>query len=295
MSVLSPDFIPMAVFGAVIPDIDILLVRYTNRHPETYIFTHGGFTHSIIGCLSLCIVAFLPFTLVWQVTSGSSLVTEQTAPVFGAMVLGALTHVFFDFLAYPGIPLTYPLTDTKMTAGIFPGPPLPLFALSLFALVWSVLGAAPGLVISFFCVLFCVYTGAMVALKVVAVIRIPGRTIPTLNPLHWLALEISTITCTIRKWDLILGPGDKRVYQRRQGVTSSDLAGMMNLPEVRRMVYTSYAVVASGTEDRVTLRDPLRSDGFIPYPPWFLELEVPVAAMKRNGEHPASNQENQGS
>jgi inner membrane protein len=284
----------MAVFGAVIPDIDILLIRFTNRHPEMYIFTHGGFTHSISGCLFLCTIAFLPFSMVWQVISGSSAVTEQTTLVLGAMVIGALTHVFFDFLAYPGIPLTYPLTDTKMTAGIFPGPPLPLFALSLFTLVWSVLGAAPGLVLSLFSVLFCLYTGVMVALKVVAAIRIPGRTIPTLNPLHWLALEISTSTCTIRKWDLIHGPGDKRVYQRHQGVTGSDLAGMMNLPEVRRMVYTSYAVVASGTEDRVTLRDPVRSDGFIPYPPWFLELEVPVAAIKRNGGPPDSKQENQG-
>jgi inner membrane protein len=281
----------MAVFGAVVPDIDILLVRYSHRHPEAYVFTHGGFTHSIPGCLVLCTVAFLPFLFGWQVISGSSITAGQAALFMGAMVLGAMTHVFFDFLAYPGIPLLYPLTDKKMTAGIFPGPPLPLFALSVFSLVWFVLGADPGLVLHLFGLVFCGYLGAMAALKGVAAIRIPGRTIPTLNPLQWLALEISAGICTVREWNLFSGPGEQRVYQRYQGVTGSELSAIMGLPEVRRMVYTSYTVVVSKTGDHVTLRDPLRLDGFITYPPWFKELEVPLAAIDGDGDLSANHKE----
>ena len=44
-----PDLIPFGIMGAVLIDIDVVFSFFSNRDPRLYIFTHGGFTHSILG------------------------------------------------------------------------------------------------------------------------------------------------------------------------------------------------------------------------------------------------------
>ena len=49
----TSSLIPFAVIGAVIVDADIFFSIISDRIPELYIFTHGGFAHSIHGAVAV--------------------------------------------------------------------------------------------------------------------------------------------------------------------------------------------------------------------------------------------------
>ena len=49
----TSSLIPFAVIGAVIVDADIFFRIISDRVPELYIFTHGGFAHSIPGAVAV--------------------------------------------------------------------------------------------------------------------------------------------------------------------------------------------------------------------------------------------------
>ena len=118
-----PELVPFAALGSVSMDFDVLLMWFPERNPKHYVFTHGGFTHSIAGSLiigSIVFAAVAALTLAgpaaWLFGAGLGL------PGLLALLMGSLTHVFCDFLAYPGIPVLFPFTDRKYTLGIFAGP-----------------------------------------------------------------------------------------------------------------------------------------------------------------------------
>src|SRR5690606_10089542 len=99
------------------------------------------------------------------------------------------THVLLDVLAFPGIPLLYPLTSKKFTAGIFAGPSLVFLGVSLglFLLFLSGYPVLPALPVIAVC--GGVYILAHVLLKVYVSFTHKGITIPTFNPLKWLVIQ----------------------------------------------------------------------------------------------------------
>lgn len=281
LSPILPAYLPAAVLGAVIPDLDILFFRFSNRAPGRYIFSHGGITHSIAGVCLLTAVATVPLLIFLEMLTGLILVQDFVMPCIVAAMIGGLTHILFDVAAYPGIPLLYPLHDRKITLGVFPGPPLPLFAVSLVFFVMILTGAPASQMLQIYSMIFIAYLALMGSVKMIAMMRISGMTIPTYHPFVWLSVVREKNCYTVSRWSLISGSSWERKYQICEGLSREEILALEALPEVRRHRYCSYIVTMSRmNSDTVLLRDPLRADGYIQYPPWFREIEVVLPAVK---------------
>ncbi|HMA05610.1 MAG TPA: metal-dependent hydrolase [Methanomicrobiales archaeon] len=262
-----PDLVPYAALGSVAMDIDILLMRFPERNPRYYVFTHGGFTHSIVGALligSLVYAATGMFTLAgpgaWPFGAGLG------AGGLLALLAGSLTHVFSDFLAYPGIPVLYPLTDRKYTAGIFAGPSLVLLVVS-----WTYLGTLLLSVTTLadyrtWAWIFVGYVGGKALLKVFLAATTDGATVPTKNPLKWFVIRDEDGSYSIQSRNLLGGLTEPRIFPKFRNVSPAEVEQYRNLPEVRRHRYNSYITTVEKNGDTVTFRDPFRAEGFTRYP-----------------------------
>ncbi len=260
-----------AILGATLPDIDILLKRFSDRDPGLFVFSHGGFTHSIPGILAVSAGIVIGF-LLWQNLVGRTGDLSSLFLVFAFACAGGITHVLLDVLAFPGIPLLYPFTSRKFTAGIFAGPSLVFLGVSLglfllFSFGYPVLPALPGVAV-------CggVYILVHVLLKVFVGLKHKGITIPTYNPLKWLVIQGSSDSFTVYRTGLMAGDGKMIVYPRYDGVNPEFIHRHMNDPELQRLAYYSYIMVAGSEGDVVVIRDPLREDGTLFYPPAFTRV-----------------------
>ena len=276
-SLPAPDsLLPFAVLGAIIPDIDITFHLIPRRNHRLYLFTHGGFTHSIGGGLAISALAFL---VAW-VLALSGRIPWMDPGIFvplalGVMLAGTLLHVLEDYLAYPGIPVLYPFTDRKYTAGIFPGPSLVLFGVSLFFVTLAALGLVGPPALGAYALIFFGFIGASAVVKAYMAVTYPGQTIPTFNPLRWLLVEQDSDRLTIREYHMLRGTTAILTVDRFRGITPAEAAGFRDLPEVREHRYFSYLSVAERNGDSVTFSDPLRDRGIIPYPPYARSVTVP--------------------
>ena len=140
--------IPFGVLGAVIIDIDVAYSFIARRDPSLYLLYHGGINHSIFGGTILSVLGF-GATLVLS-SSGLLPGPMQGAiafPAFVAVLAGAYLHLFLDYLAAPGLPLLYPLTEKRFGLSLFPMPLYVLITvLSLASLGYMfVWGLTPGL------------------------------------------------------------------------------------------------------------------------------------------------------
>lgn len=262
-----------AILGATLPDIDILLKRFSDRDPGLFVFSHGGFTHSIPGILAVSAGIVIGFLLCLNLGGH----VEGLSYVFMAFAFacaGGVTHVLLDVLAFPGIPLLYPLTSKKFTAGIFAGPSLVFLGVSLglFLLFLSGYPVLPALPVIAVC--GGVYILAHVLLKVYVSFTHKGITIPTFNPLKWLVIQGSSSAYTVYRTGLMAGDGKMIVYPRYDGVNPEFIHRHMNDPELQRLAYYSYIMVAGSEGDVVVIRDPLREDGVLFYPPAFTRVRI---------------------
>lgn len=277
---IPPDgsVLPFAVLGAIIPDVDVVYRAVSRRSPGLYLFTHGGITHSIAGSLFTSALAFL-------VAAGISLsgVVPWIRPeLFGpaplaCMLAGTLVHVFEDFLAYPGIPLLYPVTERKFTAGIFPGPSLVLFGVSLLFITWAAMGVAGPAALGFYAVIFFGFIGLSAGVKGYMALTYPGKTIPTFNPARWLLVDQTDSMFRVREYHLLRGVTTSMEVDRFIGMSAEEAARYHSLPEVQQHRYFSYFSVAEKKGDTITFRDPLREQGIIPYPPYAMTVSIPAA------------------
>jgi inner membrane protein len=274
-----PELVPFAALGSVAMDIDILLMRFPERNPRYYVFTHGGFTHSIAGAL-------LIGTLVFGAAAGITL-AGPGAWLFGAglgpggllaLLAGSLTHVFCDFLAYPGIPVLYPFTDRKYTAGIFAGPSLFLLAVSWYYLATLLLSVTTLAQYGTWAVIFLGYVGIKALLKVYLAVTTDGITLPTKNPLRWFVIREEDGSYAIQARHLLGGLTEPRIFPKFRDVTPAEVEEYRNLPEVRRHRYNSYITTVERKGDTITFRDPFRSEGFTRYP--FDHVTVDVLSGK---------------
>jgi inner membrane protein len=267
-------FLLPVIIGAVLPDIDILFRRFSDRNPRYFIFTHGGFTHSITGVV---VMAALLTTTAGLMDLLGLPVPQLGYTLFFAFLAGSLVHVILDLLAYPGIPVLYPFSPRKYTLGIFPGPSLFLFAVTVGFLALVLAGiqslASPAiyLVIVVGCIAFRTVMKAGVALTK------RGITVPRINPFDWLIIRESDGAYTLESYRAMGSTTPLDLFPKYQHTTSEEIAPLLNRPEVQRHRYYSYISVAMRRDDgTVVFLDPLRKGKYVWYPPEYVSIEVPI-------------------
>ena len=283
-----PELVPFAALGAVSMDADVLLLRFPGKDPGHYVFTHGGFTHSIAGCLAVGCAFFAAVAAVTLAGPGAWLFGAGLGPAgLLALLAGALTHVTCDFLAYPGIPVLYPLTDRKFTLGIFAGPSILLLGVSWGYLATLLLGTAHLSDYRAWAMVFLAYIGGKALLKLFVAATSDGATVPTKNPFHWFVIRDLDGTYSIQSRNLLGGPAEPRVFPKFTNISPAEVEGLRDLPEVRRHRYNSYIQTVEKNGETVTFRDPFRSEGFTRYP--FDNVTVDVVSGKAVPASPAGD------
>ncbi len=265
-----PELIPFAALGAVAPDIDITFQRFSDRDPRLYIFTHGGITHSITGAIAVSLLVGLTALPV------STLIGYRTSliPAIAAMLLGALSHIFLDFLAYPGIPLLYPATDKKYTIGIAAGPTPWLLIASITFGAFILTGRASIENLWIYAGFFTLVIAASGVLKAYVSARSGGIAIPGFNPLRWLIIAETPDAYRVYSYHLLKGRQKPTDYPKLLDVTEEEISRLKASPEVRRMRYHSYIVTAARAGNGIELTDPLRQQGYLWYPPYFKSILI---------------------
>jgi inner membrane protein len=248
-------------------DIDILLMRFPEKNPRYYVFTHGGVTHSICGALVLGSIAYAVVAAVTLAGPGGWLFGDGLGiPGLLALLAGALTHVFCDFLAYPGTPILYPFSDRKYTLGIFAGPSLFLLVVSwtyLLTLIFQVTTLDDWRT---WAMIFVTYVLAKALLKAFVATTTEGATIPTKNPLKWFVIREHDGNYSIQSRHLFSGLTDPRVFPKYRNISPSEAEQYQDLPEVQRLRYNSYITTVEKNGETITFKDPFRSEGYTPYP-----------------------------
>jgi len=270
-----PELVPFAIVGSVAIDIDILLMRFPKRNPDYYVFTHGGFTHSIGGSLLVGCIAFAAVAAMTLTGAGAGLFGAGfSIPGLLALLLGSLTHISCDFLAYPGIPLLYPFTERKYTAGIFAGPSLFLLAISWAYIGTLLLSLATLNEYGVWVAIFLGYIGIKALLKLYVEGTTDGITLPTKNPLKWFVIREETGSYAIQTRRLLKGLIESRIFPKFRNVDPEEIEPYWNLPEVRRHIYNSYITTVEKHGDTITFCDPFRSEGYTPYPFNYVTVDV---------------------
>jgi inner membrane protein len=270
-----PDLILFGVMGAVMIDSDILYSKISDRCPSLYVFTHGGFTHSLAGAL-----------VVAGATSAGILIIASTGLIpaltlagiptaaLGAVFLGSFTHVALDYLAYPGIPVLYPATDRKYTLGVFAGPSPVMMVVSWVYLILLILGVASLAALPLWFGIFLLVVAVFTVLKIVMALTLKGESIPTFNPFRWYEIRETEDTFIFRCISLIRGSCGEKEFIKSRDVTVGDMAGSAGIPEVKRLKYYSYFTTAERDGDAIVIRDPLRDEGIIFYPQSYKKIRL---------------------
>lgn len=272
----GPYLFPL-LLGAVIPDIDIVFKPFSDRYPALFISTHGGFTHSVTGSLAVAFLCLLGLIS----AAGTGILPDILVPgswmITGLLIVtGTLSHLLLDSLAYPGIPLLYPFSADRLTAGIFPGPSIILLAASAGYVTLILTGhanaTASAIYTSFF-VLF-IAGSSILALYVRSVTE--GRAVPTLHPLRWLLISEDNRHYVTRWFSPGTDRGSPVTYEKYRNTSEEEVRPLFSNPEYRRMRFYSYIITAERIGDMITFRDPLRKGRVIFYPPFYPEITLPL-------------------
>jgi inner membrane protein len=268
--------IPFAILGAVIMDADILFSWISDRTPSLYLFSHGGITHSLAGAIVLSLLAYV--TVIFL--SAAGVISAGAASVvygFAAVLAGALLHIAIDISAVPGIPVLAPFSDRKYSLGILPGPSLLLF-IAAFVLVMEVAlsMATFSSAIELYGIVVVVYITVRAGMFLAVGIQLPGRKIPSVNPLRWLVILEDATAYRIRTYTLFRGYSEETVFEKFNNTDARDLFAVSQFPEVRRFLFFSYAVTAERNGPVIILADPLREKGLLSYPSKYKRIEVRI-------------------
>jgi inner membrane protein len=267
-----PDLIPYGVAGAVLIDVDVAFTRFSDRDPWLYIFTHGGFTHSFLGAFLVALLSAVPTFLL----SLTSLIAPFGVWALLAILAGAISHIALDYLAYPGIPLFYPLSDKKYTLGILGGPSALLMLASLIFVGAVIIGEArldaPWPYVFFFALLLAFDAGA----KLLMMEKTKGRTIATMSPLRWAVIEDTPEAYLFYQCDIRGRRTQAEAYVKYRGITPAEAWKNSGVPEGRRLRYHSYIVTVDADNSGITYHDPIREKGHIWYPPYYKTYHMPV-------------------
>jgi inner membrane protein len=266
-----PDLIPYGIAGAVLIDVDVLFNGFSDRDPRLYIFTHGGFTHSFFGAFVVTLLA----AMLSLILSSAGLLVLFDIPSLVALMAGALSHVALDYLAYPGIPLLYPLSDKKHTLGILGGPSALIMLASVAYIAAMAAGMAridrPWPFVAFCAIIVALSAGA----KALMAVKTGGRTIATINPFKWAVIEDRPDAYLYYQCDLLGRRSTTESYAKYRGITPAEAGKHDGMPEVRQLKYHSYIVTVEKDGEGITYRDPIREKGHIWYPPYYKKFCIP--------------------
>ncbi|MBP1929920.1 inner membrane protein [Methanolinea mesophila] len=270
-----PELILFGVMGAVLMDSDILYSRISDHFPSLYVFTHGGFTHSLAGALVTGGATSAGICLTASTGMIPALILSEIPPAaFAAVFLGSFTHVALDLLAYPGIPVFYPVTDRKYTLGVFAGPSPVMMVVSWVYLILLILGVAPLSALPVWSALFILVVAFFSVLKIAMAFHLEGESIPTFNPLVWYEIRETDEAFIFRCISLLRGTCGEKEFVKSRDVPSRDVALSSGDPEVKRLRYYSYFTTAEREGDAIVIRDPLRDEGIIFYPPSYKKIRI---------------------
>jgi inner membrane protein len=273
--------IPFGVLGAVIIDIDMAFFFIARRNPSLYILHHAGFSHSIFGATVLSAIAFGVTLALASAGSLPVIVPEgYLIPAFASILAGAYLHLFLDYLAAPGLPLLYPLTEKRYGLALFPVP---------FYLLITVLGLCSAAVIMVrgmtfgYAVLFgALFTGLIVVtagMKWSVDGKTHGRSYSALRGFQWIVIREEYPSYTVMVYDLFRGPVQELTFEKYLDITPQEVRKYDGLPEVRRHRYFSYISTVEKKGSGITFHDPVRERGLITYPPWYPSVTVSAAEV----------------
>jgi inner membrane protein len=273
-----PDFIPFAVIGAVIPDVDIFFSPVSDRSPRLYLFTHGGIAHSVAGAVALSVLAFL---VIGGVRAAglvpSYLFAGYGIAAFAFILGGALLHLFIDLLACPGIPILAPFSDRKYTLGILPGPSLLLMGAAVGISVLLATGHVPVVFgLSFYAAIVVLYLACRTGVFLFVAATVTGQRVPTINPFRWLVITQDDDAFTIRPYTVFGGVAAGDVIKKFQNTDAREIAPYVEIPDVRRVRFYSWIMTAEKDGASLVFSDPLREKGYVYYPPAFRRVAIPL-------------------
>ena len=94
------------------------------------------------------------------------------------------------------------------------------------------------------------------------------------NPFRWLTLSEDEMRYTLRQYTLFSASFSEVVFPRYKGSSSAEVKSVLQFPEVRRLFFHSYSVIAERIGSDLILSDPLRENGYLYYPPHFRRVVV---------------------
>jgi inner membrane protein len=268
-------FIPFGILGAVIIDIDMAWFPIA-RNPSFYLLHHAGFSHSFLGATVLSAIAFV--TTLALASAGwlpGTLPGGILVPAFAAMLAGAYLHLFLDWLAAPGLPLLYPLTEKRFGLAMTP---MPLFFLITLLALGS-LGVIffRGLTVELAEVYGAIFTGIILVsagMKWLVHRKAPGRSYSTLHPFQWIVIREENPSYSVMVYDMFRGVIQELNFEKYRNITPSEGHRYDRLPELRRHRYFSYISTVEKEGSEITFHDPVREKGLISYPPWYPSVTV---------------------
>ncbi len=267
--------IPFGVLGAVIIDIDMAYSLIARRNPSLYLLYHGGINHSIFGGTVLSVVAYGAMLVLSSAGLFPGPMQGMIITALAAVLAGAYLHLFLDYLAAPGLPLLYPLTERRFGLSLFP---MPLYflitVLSLASLgsiyVW---GLTPKLAEIYGVIL----TGIIVlslGMKWFVYQKVRGKSYQNFHSFQWIVIQDEPASYSVWVYDIFRGVIQKSIFEKYRNITPSDARRYDYLPEVKRQKYFSYINTVEKKGSEVTFRDPVREEGLISYPPWYPSVTI---------------------
>lgn len=193
-----------------------------------------------------------------------------------AFLAGSLVHIGLDILAFPGIPVFYPFSSRKRTLGIFPGPSLFIFSVTVGFLLLVVLGLQSLMNPALYLVIVIGFIIFRTFMKTALTISRKGITIPRMNPLFWFIIYESNDVYILKSYRVLQQEELLARFPKYDNVTKQELAPYLEIPEVRRHLYYSYISVVKRIDDKLLFIDPLRKERYIWYPPDYVSLEIPL-------------------
>ncbi len=270
----APGLIVFGILGAVILDADILFHLVSLKRPSLYMFVHGGAAHSIAGAI---VMALLAYGVLYLITLGGEIVFYFTPFLafnllaLAAVIAGAMLHLILDFLASPGIPLFWPLNDTRYTFGAFAGPSAVMILMSWTFVILFIAGIVQVSGLVFYGILFLLYLAISIIIRIAAAVTMSGRTLPTVNPFRWLVIEKFRNTWSLKTVNLVSGfESGNKTWPALEGVTQGDIDRVSGIPDVRRVMYNSYFTIARRLDNgEIEIIDPSRIERIVRYPPYY--------------------------
>jgi inner membrane protein len=272
-------FIPFGVLGAVIIDIDMAFFFIARQNPSLYLLHHAGFSHSFFGATVLSVIAF--GTTIVLASAGwlpGTIPGGILIPAFACVLAGAYLHLFLDYLAAPGLPLLYPLTEKRSGLGMFPMPVYLLITILGLGSVAAIL--VRGISYEF----AAGYTALLIGLIMVSAgmkwyvyRKIPGRSYSTFHSFQWLVILEENPSYTITVYDVFKGIIRQLSVEKYRDITPAEADRYEGLPELRRHRYFSYISTVEKRGSDITFHDPVREEGLISYPPWYPSVTVQAA------------------